>query len=384
MAWLPRQLNSELSGMTRQIPDINPQHQVNRDLLQADMFARDAGEGLKQILAAAKCRSVVVMGLMSDAFAACISSVTYPAGHVSGPRAVSVINIVFDISSYNQALQICPAAQRALAESTQPRHVLDALETMGVELSNDLLFLWLLPDRNPASPESMDRMEFSLLSQYFAQWKSLAGQKNLVVYHAQSDSDQILMAAAAASLFPKPDYAKSYRSADPTTYFSFYWFEERLYSVRKSRADDIAALTRLEQECWIESRRSSVDDINGRITTHPDGQWLLEFNGEIVGAVYSQRIMSVDVLTGSASHNVSMYHVPHAPVIQLLAVNVSPGMQHLALGDQSAWWPSVFAKIILSMYPCRWMFTYTHVMQPVLSLIPFCDFTTVMEPQLLV
>ena len=146
--------------------------------------------------------------------------------------------------------------------------------------------------------------------------------------------DELLLAAASVGLFPASGQAKVFSSGRSLTRISLHCLERRPYSIRHPRPDDLAALIALEQACWSIARRSSAADIERRITVHPQGQFVLMSEGLIAGAIYSQRISAVEVLTGKDMNNVWTCHNSEGPCIQLLAVNVLPSMQHLGLGDQ--------------------------------------------------
>ena len=304
---------------------------------------------------------------MDDDIVACLGAASLWGSADSAYQFVDLINVACDAAAYDRAAQtrsIIPV-RSVVAESAEPEQVLSALRKLAVDEPADILFVWAVRDAGSCSDIAGRRhLDVERLTRYFDQWKVLARRHGLIVLETgapdmsragrvgepgegsgaeavpesidrhRAGSDQLLMAAAATGMFPKPDCAKVYFRADVAAYSSLYWLEERPYTVRKPRPDDIAALARLEDECWIECRRSSTEDIKWRITAHPEGQWVLEYDGEIAGAIYSQRIPAVDVLAGATSGSVSVHHTPTGRTVQLLAVNVLPRMQHLGLGDQ--------------------------------------------------
>ncbi len=105
-------------------------------------------------------------------------------------------------------------------------------------------------------------------------------------------------------------------------------------NIRFACLNDIPGLTKLENECWPEPLRAPEDEIRHRITLYRDGQVVCEINGEVVGAIYSQRIRGIDCLNGVNYDNVSSIHTDNGVIAQLLAVNVLPSMRHLGVGDQ--------------------------------------------------
>ncbi|MDY6988821.1 MAG: SDR family NAD(P)-dependent oxidoreductase [Thermodesulfobacteriota bacterium] len=110
-------------------------------------------------------------------------------------------------------------------------------------------------------------------------------------------------------------------------------FESR-YTIRHPIIEDVPALVRLEQECWPEALRAHSDVIWQRIEGFPSGQCVLLIDGQIVGVIYSQRIQDVSILKKTNCQEVASFHVADGPIIQLLAVNVLPAIQHLGFGDQ--------------------------------------------------
>ncbi|MDY6949882.1 MAG: SDR family NAD(P)-dependent oxidoreductase [Thermodesulfobacteriota bacterium] len=110
-------------------------------------------------------------------------------------------------------------------------------------------------------------------------------------------------------------------------------FESR-YTIRHPIIEDIPALVRLEQECWPEALQAHSDVIRRRIEGFPSGQCVLLIDGQIVGVIYSQRIQDVAKLKETNCQEVASFHEAAGPIIQLLAVNVLPAIQHLGFGDQ--------------------------------------------------
>lgn len=158
-------------------------------------------------------------------------------------------------------------------------------------------------------------------------------------YHAFSmqhlvEAEIFLMAAAEAGLFPKPGFSGRFPRTLPFTRISINWFEKRPYIIRHSQLNDLSELVRLEEECLPEALRTTPEEIRQRIERFPDGNCVLEFEGRIVGAIYSQRISDIDVLRNSNAMNNHRLHEASGSVIQLLGISVLPQFQDKALGDQ--------------------------------------------------
>jgi N-acetylglutamate synthase-like GNAT family acetyltransferase len=111
-------------------------------------------------------------------------------------------------------------------------------------------------------------------------------------------------------------------------------FEKRAYQIRTADLADLPALLALEEACWSDGLRAHADELVARITGYPQGQLALELEGQVVGAIYSQRIVDVSALLQSNFRDVAALHDPAGPIAQPLAVNVLPSMQQYGLGDQ--------------------------------------------------
>lgn len=148
------------------------------------------------------------------------------------------------------------------------------------------------------------------------------------------EPDVHLMAAAEAGLFVRPESFRRYPQLLPFTRITLGHFEQRPWSVRHAHPDDLPALNRLEEECWSPLLRASQTRLARRINRYPRGQFVLEYDSRVAGVIYSQRINDVSQLDGVTDASVEDLHVSDGSVVQLLAANVDPELQHLGLGDQ--------------------------------------------------
>src|SRR5262245_38762136 len=147
-------------------------------------------------------------------------------------------------------------------------------------------------------------------------------------------ADVMLMAAAQAGLFPKPGYSRKYPEDALCSYVTLNWFEKRPYTVRHACLEDLPVLIRLEAECWVEPLRATADEIRQRIERFPEGQCVLSLGGQVGGVIYSQRIANTEALFSTDFRKVAALHTAQGSIVQLLAANVLPEVQHLGLGDQ--------------------------------------------------
>jgi len=146
------------------------------------------------------------------------------------------------------------------------------------------------------------------------------------------DAETCLVLAAGAGLFNDGPVLRQ-----PTTPSACDWtlhaFERRDYRVRHAELRDLDRLCVLEKLCWRHTR-TPRNRIRDRVRKHPEGQFVLEKNGEVLGVIYSQRIRSADALDACTAADVHGLHDPQGSTVQLLAVNIDPAAQHLNYGDQ--------------------------------------------------
>lgn len=107
----------------------------------------------------------------------------------------------------------------------------------------------------------------------------------------------------------------------------------RGYFVRPAAESDLPRLVQLEALCW-QHTRTSQQQLRARLLRYPDGQFVLEKSGQVLGVVYSQRIRDVGALASRSAADVHELHDASGSIVQLLALNVDPAVQNLSLGDQ--------------------------------------------------
>lgn len=108
---------------------------------------------------------------------------------------------------------------------------------------------------------------------------------------------------------------------------------QRGYTVRHAAERDLPRLSRLEELCW-QHTRATQEQLRARLQRHPDGQFVVEKQGELLGVIYSQRIVDVEALSSRSAADVHELHDESGSIVQLLALNVDPAAQNLSLGDQ--------------------------------------------------
>jgi acyl transferase domain-containing protein/SAM-dependent methyltransferase/nucleoside-diphosphate-sugar epimerase/acyl carrier protein len=148
------------------------------------------------------------------------------------------------------------------------------------------------------------------------------------------EAQDFLLAAAEAGLFARAGFPQRYPRTLPFCRITLNAFECRPYTLRLATQEDLPQLLALEEACWTQALRAPADTLLARIERFPRGQFALELDGRVVGALYTQRIASVEALAACTFAQAQDLHEDHGEVLQLLAVSVLPQVQHLALGDQ--------------------------------------------------
>ncbi len=158
-------------------------------------------------------------------------------------------------------------------------------------------------------------------------------------YHAfsgqmLSDADEFLFAAAESGLFPRLEFARHYPQTLPFSRITLNWFEKRTYRLRPALIQDLDALEALDHDCWPENLRAGREIISARLKRYPQGQFVVEQQGEVIGALYTQRIKDQASLDRPTFYRLPELHDPQGSIIQILGMNIKPSFQHLGLGDQ--------------------------------------------------
>lgn len=165
----------------------------------------------------------------------------------------------------------------------------------------------------------------------------LIDSEGLLLFQSQADSqisaESFFILAAGAGLIAKAP-PQRYPKSSAGCHATLTHFEKRDYVIRHAEPRDLETLHQLESLCWPRKTGTSKQRIHARIKSYPQGQFVLERAGRVVGVIYSQRIESLDHLQGQTAARVHSLHTPFGEVVQLLAINIHPEFQNLSLGDQ--------------------------------------------------
>lgn len=109
--------------------------------------------------------------------------------------------------------------------------------------------------------------------------------------------------------------------------------------IRNARSHEVAKLAAVEASSWPDGLAGTEAQIAARVEVYPEGQWVAELGGEILGVAASQRISGAymqsvparfDALTDEGKFTRS--HDPGGDILHLVSVSVSRGAQGLGVG----------------------------------------------------
>lgn len=153
-----------------------------------------------------------------------------------------------------------------------------------------------------------------------------------LVHECPISADAFITLAASVGLF-NDDAPKRYPRSSQPCRISLHSLTRRDYIVRHAAMADLDRLCELEELCWQHTRAPKTQ-IHSRLHDYPQGQFVLEREGKVLGVVYSQRIASTEALMTRTSADVHELHDASGPIVQLLAVNIDPQAQNASYGDQ--------------------------------------------------
>ncbi|WP_313462886.1 GNAT family N-acetyltransferase, partial [Achromobacter sp.] len=164
------------------------------------------------------------------------------------------------------------------------------------------------------------------------------GALHFDAYHAFSgqqlfEAPMFLMAAAEAGLFPDRAAFRHFPQAAPFTRITLNRLVARRYRMRHPSECDVKRLRELDIACWPENLAAPETELRRRITEFPLGQIVVEQDNRVIGALYSQRIDSIEQLLHTPYARFGSIHNPDGTVGHLLGLCVAPDMQGTGLAD---------------------------------------------------
>ncbi|KAG0015813.1 hypothetical protein BGZ81_011522, partial [Podila clonocystis] len=157
-------------------------------------------------------------------------------------------------------------------------------------------------------------------------------------YHAFSGQQLVtapifLMAAAEAGLFPEEGMSQAIPKQMDFTRISLHRFIPQPYTVRHPLRSDLARLKQLDRISQPKALYTPIAEIKRRVCHLAQQQWVLEFEGQIVAALYTQRIDSLEVLRSACYKDMAHLYQPEGRCVQLLGLFVAPEMQGRGFSD---------------------------------------------------
>ncbi|SEF35422.1 Acyl transferase domain-containing protein, partial [Variovorax sp. NFACC28] len=175
-------------------------------------------------------------------------------------------------------------------------------------------------------PQMVRRLQNQTESAHFDAYHAFSGQQLV-------EAPVFLMAAAEAGLFPEVGVSRCIPKTADFTRISLHRLTSKPYIVRHPTWEDLPTLKQLDCASQPEALRTASAELERRVQDHPLGQMVLEVEGQIVAALYSQRIESIGALRGCGHRELPSLHRPEGRCVQLLGLYVMPQMQGRGYGD---------------------------------------------------
>lgn len=174
-----------------------------------------------------------------------------------------------------------------------------------------------------------------IVSRYLNETESL----NFDAYHAFSgqflvEAEVFIMAAAEAGLFPQLPSSRIFPQYLPYTRITLNHFERRDYRIRFADERDMEVLLKLDESCFPKAICATESVLSQRIQNYPEGQLVIEREGRILGAIYSQRIPDKKALHYTSVGDIPKLHDSKGPYLQLISLNIFPEYSDQQLGSQ--------------------------------------------------
>ncbi|MGD0831533.1 MAG: beta-ketoacyl synthase N-terminal-like domain-containing protein, partial [Terracidiphilus sp.] len=177
-----------------------------------------------------------------------------------------------------------------------------------------------------AAPRAVSQVEITNVGPYCLDIIRRIDRQRLIT------ADAFLTLAANVGLFDDECFNRFPKIADPCL-ATLHRMVKRDYIVRYAKLDDLDRLCELEKLCW-QHTQTPRKQIRARLQRYPQGQFVLEQDGRVLGVVYSQRIADTEGLKQVTAANVHELHEATGSIVQLLAVNIDPQSQSQNYGDQ--------------------------------------------------
>ena len=175
-------------------------------------------------------------------------------------------------------------------------------------------------------PATVRRLQDQTESAHYDAFHAFSGQQLV-------EASVFLMAAAEAGLFPEADVSRCIPKTADFTRISLHHLKSRPYLVRHPTMTDLPALKQLDIKSQPKPLHTPAIELARRVRNLPQNQMVLELDGCIVAALYTQRIASIDVLRTGRHRDLAHWHQPEGRYVQLIGLYVLPEMQGRGYSD---------------------------------------------------
>ncbi|MFK3789073.1 GNAT family N-acetyltransferase [Pseudomonas piscis] len=152
--------------------------------------------------------------------------------------------------------------------------------------------------------------------------------------HYPVEAAHYLMALAGAGLFAEPGMLHKFPQDGLGCSATSGCYKRREYRVRHAAPGDMGALLELEQACWPAGGRVDEAILRRRLRQDPAGQLVLELGGQVVGVIYSQRLLRIEDLATVNFATVDQLFHGKGRIVQIQSLNILPAHQYSGYGDQ--------------------------------------------------
>ncbi|MBA3720787.1 MAG: SDR family NAD(P)-dependent oxidoreductase [Parachlamydiaceae bacterium] len=211
-------------------------------------------------------------------------------------------------------------------KDSDPSKIFEELFKKGIQKDN---ILYIVAYTHDIKPKSLLKPWASFFTKNGFLLVSQSEEKKIKAKSVKT-FETFLMDLANLQFFPKTLFQKYSSNKDkiPSLYM-----EKRDYRIRYAKESDLPRLVTLEKRCWATKLQMSQTILGNQIKKFSEGQLVLELDKEVVGVIYSQKIIDEKLLCSHTSKNVFNLHNDEGHLVQLLAINIIPEKQHLNLGD---------------------------------------------------
>ncbi|WP_422653301.1 SDR family NAD(P)-dependent oxidoreductase, partial [Chitinophaga sp.] len=250
---------------------------------------------------------------------------------------------------------------------SEPGKIADILMEKGIA-ADEILYTGLLPDftgypftdinGDEYLSGSEDRITSEILftpvapvACYWNNWTELTGRHGLMLVTGHCSDHECFDVLDVLGVQNRPSAASSILEAANAGFFSnrpllkcpdelpfarltFAHYQQRVYQIRYASRNDLPVLMHLETVCWATDIRLCENEVIKRLEVYPEGQFVVEENGCVLGVIYTQRIADEAALYNTNVDNVGALHCPDGGVVQLLSINIFPECQSRGLGDE--------------------------------------------------